>query len=163
VRATTPLNRMFALPEVRVRDVDADQLDDGGPLVVEVKLKTRRLHCPHCKFMTRKRYDTRWAPSSWRHLDMGGRKSVITMVRKRLVFPTHGVVVQGVPFARPESRFTTDFEELVAWLVTRADKTTVATFTRIVWRTVGVIRERVVAEKLDLSGRVPGGGVISGW
>ncbi|MFQ4150655.1 transposase, partial [Arthrobacter sp. LAPM80] len=38
-----------------------------------------------------------------------------------------------------------------AWLVTRADKTTVSQFARIAWRTVGAICERVVAEQLDES------------
>lgn len=51
--------------------------------------------------------------------------------------------------ARPDTMFTQDFEDLVAWLVTRADKTSVSAFTRIVWRTVGAICERVVEEQLD--------------
>ncbi|MEC5193271.1 MULTISPECIES: ISL3 family transposase [unclassified Arthrobacter] len=38
---------------------------------------------------------------------------------------------------------------MIAWLVTRADKTTVSAFARIAWRTVGAICERVVAEQLD--------------
>ena len=74
---------------------------------------------------------------------------VLKMLRRRLRCPEHGVVVQGVPFARANARFTRDFEDLVAWLVTRADKTSVSTFTRIAWRTVGAICERVVEEQLD--------------
>ena len=35
------------------------------------------------------------------------------------------------------------------WLVTRSDKTTVATFARVAWRTVGAMCQRVAAEKLD--------------
>ena len=35
------------------------------------------------------------------------------------------------------------------WLVTKADKTTVAAFARIAWRTVGAMCQRVAAEKLD--------------
>ena len=61
----------------------------------------------------------------------------------------HGVVVQGVPFAGPGSRFTRDFEDLVAWLVTRTDKSSVSAFARVAWRTVGAICERVVDEQLD--------------
>ena len=71
------------------------------------------------------------------------------MLRRRLRCPTHGVVVYGVPFARPGARFTTDFEDMIAWLVTRADKTSVSVFARIAWRTVGAICERVVAGQLD--------------
>jgi transposase len=63
--------------------------------------------------------------------------------------PEHGVRAEGMPFARPGSGFTRDFEDLVAWLVTKTDKTTVCRFTRVAWRTVGVICERVVGDVLD--------------
>jgi hypothetical protein len=62
-----------------------------------------------------------------------------------------------VPFARPGSGFTRDFEDLVAWLVTKTDKSTVCSFARTAWRTVGAICERVTADVLDadrLSGLV---------
>lgn len=54
-----------------------------------------------------------------------------------------------VPFARPGSGFTRDFEDLVVWLAGKADKTTVATSARIAWRTVGAMCQRVAGEKLD--------------
>jgi transposase len=152
MRATTLLNRVLNLTGVRVIDVDPGILDAAGPLVVRVALKARkRLDCPHCGFSTMAGYDTRWAESSWRHLDFSGRLVVLTMLRRRLVCSVHGVVVQGVPFARYGSRFSRDFEDMIAWLVTRADKTTVSVFARIAWRTVGAICERVVAEQLDES------------
>lgn len=47
------------------------------------------------------------------------------------------VVTHAVPFARPGSGFASDFEDLVVWLTTRTDKSTVASFVRVVWRTVG--------------------------
>ncbi|WP_366525246.1 transposase family protein, partial [Ferrimicrobium sp.] len=42
-----------------------------------------------------------------------------------------------VPFARPvgESRFTRDFEHLVAWACAKMDKTTVTKLLRVAWRT----------------------------
>lgn len=150
MRATTLLNRVLDMPGIRVLEVDTDQLASGGPLVATVGLKARRrLSCPHCPFITMAGYDTRWTESSWRHLDTSGRPLVLTMLRRRLVCPEHGVVVQAVPFARPGARFTRDFEDLIAWLVTRADKTTVAVFARIAWRTVGAICQRVVDDQLD--------------
>lgn len=149
MRATTLLNRVLNLAGVRVVEVDPGT-DAAGPVVVRVALKARkRLSCPHCEFSTTAGYDTRWAGSSWRHLDFSGRVLMLTMLRRRLRCPSHGVVVQGVPFARPGSRFSADFEDMIAWLVTRADKTTVSVFARIAWRTVGAICERVVAEQLD--------------
>ncbi|WP_050787561.1 helix-turn-helix domain-containing protein [Rhodococcus jostii] len=88
--------------------------------------------------------------SSWRHLNLGGRVCVLTMRRRRLRCPEHGVLVEAVDFARPGSGFTRDFEDLAVWLATKTDKSTVATFYRITWRTVGAICGRVVADKLDL-------------
>ena len=68
---------------------------------------------------------------------------------RRLTCPTHGVVVEGVPFARHKARFIRDFEGLVAWCATKMDQTAVSRLTRINWRTVGKIIERVVADELD--------------
>jgi hypothetical protein len=42
----------------------------------------------------------------------------------------------NVPFARVGSRFTTDFEDLVAYLATKTDKTTITRVQRIDWDTV---------------------------
>ncbi|MCI4673449.1 helix-turn-helix domain-containing protein [Candidatus Mycolicibacterium alkanivorans] len=145
MRASTLLNSLFHLPGVRVGK--AAVVD--GELQVTVSLRRRRLCCPQCSFTTRHRYDTREVDSSWRHLDMGGRVCRIVLRRRRLRCCEHGVLAEAVPFARPDSRHTRDFEDLVAWLVTKADKTTVSTFARIAWRTVGAICERVAAEVLD--------------
>jgi transposase len=41
------------------------------------------------------------------------------------------------------SGFTTSFEDTVAWLAVRTDKTTLSTLMRVAWRTVGAIVERV--------------------
>jgi transposase len=54
-----------------------------------------------------------------------------------------------VPFARPGAGFTRDFEDLVAWLATKMDKSAIVRYARIDWDTVGRICERVVADDLD--------------
>ncbi len=153
MRASTLLNAVLELPGVRVRD--AAVVEDV--LWVTASLRRRRLQCPWCVFETRHRYDTRAVDSSWRHLDMGGRVCRIRLRRRRLRCPEHGVLAEGVAFARPGSGHTRDFEDLVAWLVTKTDKTTVSGFARVSWRTVGAICERVAADVLDpdrLSGLV---------
>lgn len=148
VRASTLLNAVLVLPGVRVgRTAVVD-----GVLQVTVSLRRRRLCCPRCSFTTRHRYDTREVDSSWRHLDMGGRICRILLRRRRLRCPGHGVLAESVPFARPDSRHTRGFEDLVAWLVTKTDKTTVSAFARVSWRTVGAICERVVVDVLDPDG-----------
>jgi transposase len=57
--------------------------------------------------------------------------------------------VEGVPFARDGARFTRDFENLVAWLATKTDKTATCRLTRIDWQTIGRIIERVGEELID--------------
>lgn len=157
VRATTLLNRVLDLPGLRVVGVDLGDPAGGGSVVIDVCLRRRVLACPVCSFTTSRRYDRRDVDSSWRHLDLGGRPCRLRMRRRRLACPVHGVVTEGVPFARPGARFTSDFEDLVVWLVTRSDKSTVATFARVAWRTVGAMCQRVSADVLDperLSGLV---------
>jgi transposase len=54
-----------------------------------------------------------------------------------------------VPFARDGARFTRDFEDLVAWLATKTDMTTIRRLVRIDWQTVGRIITRVADVQLD--------------
>ncbi|MGH3849357.1 MAG: ISL3 family transposase [Pseudonocardiaceae bacterium] len=145
MRATTLLNRLLCLPKARVREVEVR----GGEVVVWVRPWQRVLSCPHCDFRTPYRYDTREVDSSWRHLDLGGRVCIVKLRRRRLVCPDHGVLAESVPFARPGSGFTRDFEDLAVWLATKCDKTTVAMFCRVTWRTVGAMCSRVVTDRLD--------------
>jgi transposase len=60
-----------------------------------------------------------------------------------------GVTTEQVPWAEHGSRFTRDFEELVAYLAQSTDKTKVTKLMGISWPTVGAIVERVVQRKLD--------------
>jgi transposase len=158
VRATTLLNFLLRLPGALACDPGRWQLaDSGGEALVTVRLSRKLLVCPLCRYATRHRYDTRDVDSTWRHLDLAGRVCRVRVRRRRLRCPEHGVRVEGVPFARPGSGFTRDFEDLVAWLVTKTDKSTVCAFARIAWRTVGAICERVATDVLDadrLSGLV---------
>ena len=149
MRASTLLNGVLDLPGVRVVGVGAQAPTGRGPVILEVALTRRRLVCPSCSFTTSQRYDRRDVDSGWRHLDLGGRVCQLRMRRRRLACPEHGVITEGVPFARPRARFTRVFEDLVVWLVTRSDKSTVATFARVAWRTVGAMCERVAGDVLD--------------
>jgi transposase len=92
---------------------------------------------------------------SWRHTDMGRWTVVVRALLRRLVCPTHGVPVEADPFARHRSRFSRDFEDLVAFLATKTHKTTITRLSRVDWDSVGRICERVVADGLDL-GRLDG-------
>ncbi len=158
MRATTLLNRLLNLPGTAAVDPGSWQVGpDAGEIRVRLRLTGRLLVCPQCEFRSGHRYDTREVDSRWRHLDLAGRVCRISLRRRRLRCPEHGVVAEGVPFARHGSGFTRDFEQVVAWLVTKTDKKTIGEFLRIAWRTVGTIAERVAADELDperLSGLV---------
>lgn len=145
MRVTAAFKHLLRLPGIHVRSVAFE----ATLVVVTVALRRRRLVCPCCEYSTRARYDTRLVDSTWRHLDLGCWQLEIRARLRRLRCPVHGVRVEGVPFARHGSEFTRDFEDLVAWLVARMDKSAVTRLVRIAWRTVGAIIARVVPEELD--------------
>lgn len=147
MRVSTAFNKLLRLEGVTVVDVAFD----ADTVTVGVRLRRRRLLCPvgGCGYSTRWRVDTRPEDSWWRHLDLGTWKVKVTARLRRLECPEHGVLVEQVPFARHRARFTHDFEDLVAWLATKMDKTAITRLLRIAWPTVGVIIERVVADGLD--------------
>ena len=145
MRATTAFKRLLRLPGVRVSEVTFE----AGRVVVDVRLRRQRLVCPHCGWSTAARHNLQHHDSTWRTLDLGAWRVVVRARLRRLTCRDHGVVVEAVPFARHAARFTRDFDDLVAWLAAKTDKTTVSRLTRIDWRTVGVIVERVVADELD--------------
>lgn len=122
---------------------------EADRVVVTVALTPRRLACPECGYTTWFRYDTRPVESTWRHLDLGVWRLEVRSRLRRLACSTHGVRAEGVPFARPGSRFSRDFEDLVGFLATTADKTTICRLVRIDWDTVGRIITRVMGDSLD--------------
>lgn len=145
MRVTTAFKRLCRLDGVNVVGVEFM----ATMIVVTVALRRRRLVCPHCGHTTRWRYDTRSVPSRWRHLDLGTWKLELRATLRRLRCPSHGVVVEAVPFARAGAHLTRDLDDLLAWLATRMDKSAVARLCRVSWRTVGRACERVVAAELD--------------
>ena len=144
MRITTGFNRLLDLPGVWVKQVSFKP----DRVVVTVGLKRRRLHCPKCSYTTRHRESKQHHDSVWRHLDLGVWRLEIHARLRRLRCPQHGALVEGVPFARYGARFTRDFEDLVAWLMTKTDRTATCRLVRIDWETVGRIIKRVGDELL---------------
>ena len=144
MRATTIFNRLLGLQGAWVKKVSFEP----ERLVVRVALRARRLECPKCSYSTPYRESVQHRDSVWRHLDLGVWRLEIHARLRRLRCPVHGVLVEGVPFARYGARFTRDFEDLVAWLATRTDKTAICRLVRIDWQTVGRIIGRVGDELL---------------
>jgi transposase len=144
MRVTSAFSRLLALPGVWVRAVRFEP----DRVVVTVALRARCLRCPKCSYSTRHRENRQRHDSVWRHLDLGRWRLEVHARLRRLVCPEHGALVEAVPFARDGARFTADFDNLVAWLATKTDKTATCRLTRIDWHTVGRIIKRVADEHL---------------
>jgi transposase len=148
VRATTIFNRLLDLPGVWVIGVEFN--NDDRSVTIDVRLRRRRLECPHCGWTTVARHNWQPRPSTWRALDLGTWRVLVRCRLRRLACrPCARVTVEAVGFARHGSRHTRDFEDLVAWLVKHVDKTAVTRLCRINWRTTGAIVARVVGDQLD--------------
>jgi transposase len=139
MRATTLLAKILGLKKTRVCGVT--WTDEG--LVVDVAPTTRVPRCSGCTCRVRGIHD-RYAGRTWRHLDLGPFRLWLRYTIRRVRCSRCGVCVEFVPWAEPQSWFTYDFEEQIAYLAQRADKTTVSTLMRIAWATVGAVIERVV-------------------
>ncbi|MBK8233296.1 MAG: transposase family protein [Candidatus Eisenbacteria bacterium] len=63
---------------------------------------------------------------------------------RRVECSSCGVKVEQVPWAEHDTGFTKGFEDLIALMAQKTDKTTVARLLRIAWLTVGRVIERVV-------------------
>ena len=142
MRVSTAFNRMLEIPGAWVSQV---RFAPEG-VVVEITSRARRRRCS-CGFETRSRYDTR--RRRWRHLDLGACQLWLEADVARIRCPTCGVRTEDVAWARPGARHTKDFEDVVAWLCQRTDKTSVATLLRTSWEAVDHIVNRVVDEHLD--------------
>ena len=145
MRVTTAFWRLLRLEGVWVRAV----VFDADRVVVRVALRRRRLICPLCIYCTTASEGVQPHDSVWRHLDLGTWRLEIRARLRQLRCPEHGVHVEAVPFARHRAGLTRDLDDLVAWLATKADKTTISRLVCVDWQTVGRVIARVCDEQLD--------------
>jgi transposase len=143
VRVCTAFNRLLELPGASVRGVRFDQ----AGVVVTIAPRRRRRVCSGCGQLCRATHDT--VLSRWRHLDLGAQRCYVVCRLRRVRCPDCGVRQDAVPWARPGSRFTRAFEDVIAFLAQQMAKDPIRRLMRIDWHTVGRIVERVIAERLD--------------
>jgi transposase len=144
------LVRALGVEGAVVEDVRWEGAPELQALLVQVRLlKKEQRRCPHCERRC-PCYDGGDGPRRWRAPDVGLCPVYVVAEAPRIRCREHGVVVQRVPWARHGSRFTRVFEDQVAWLAVRTDKTTLSSLLKIAWRTVGRILGRVATsmEKL---------------
>lgn len=126
--------------------VESVEIDDEGQVVVAVSPHQReRDRCGVCGRRC-PGFDLGEGRRRWRALDLGTAIAHLEADAPRVRCPEHGVVVCAVPWARHDSRFTRAFEQQVAWLAVNTSGSAVAELTRIAWRSVGRICQRVAEE-----------------
>jgi transposase len=134
---------MLAIPGATV--VSVTFAPEG--VVVGLRRRFRRLTCP-CGHTSRAAYDS--SIRRWRHLDLGACRLLLEAEIRRLACRRCGRVrTEQVPWARAGARHTKDLEDVVAFLVQRVDKTTVARLLRVSWEAVANIVTRVVVGQID--------------
>jgi transposase len=143
MRVTTAFNKMLGLPGASVQNV----VFDPEAIVVTLRRRRAKHRCP-CGWRTWAIYDR--SVRRWRHLDLGASKCLVEAEIARIECKACARVrTEEVPWARPGARHTRDFQDVVAWLAQRTDKTTITKLLRVSWRTVADIVVDVVAEHLD--------------
>ena len=143
MRVTTAFNKILSIQSATVASVEFT--DEG--VVVGLRRRRGRPRCP-CGWKATGSYDS--SVRRWRHLDLGSSKLWLQAVIRRLDCRRCGRVrTEAVPWARPRARHSRDFEDVVAWLAQRTDKTTITRLLRTSWETVAGIVGRVVAEHVD--------------
>lgn len=141
MRAVTLLRTILDQKHTKVTDF---MLEPTG-VTIGVAPTTRIPRCGSCCRQVAKVWDCR--ERSWRHLDFAGMQVQLRYRMRRVACERCGVTTELVPWAEPSSRFTRDFEDTVALLLQKSDKTTVCTLMGIAWESAGAIAQRVVARR----------------
>ena len=150
MRATKVLTNILGMKQVRVGGCEFD----GDGVLIDVAPSTRIARCGGCGCRVRRVYDHRRG-RLWRHVDFGGMQTRLRYDLRRVDCRRCGVCTEMVPWAHAESAFTSAFEEQVAYLAQRTDKTTIVSMMRIAWTTVGSIASRVV-QRMSPTDRLDG-------
>jgi transposase len=143
VRVTTAFNKILAVPGATVTGVVF------APEGVVVSLARRRARhaCP-CGWRTWAVYDR--SVRRWRHLDLGAMRCYLEAEICRVdCRACQRVRTEELAFARPGSRHTRDFQDVVCYLAQRTDKTTICRLLRVSFEAVARIVVTVVSESLD--------------
>ena len=143
MRVTTLFRRLLGVTGLRVTEVFF-QID--GKLTLMVTPGWRLPRCGRCgrRGPIYDRRPLRW----WTHLPFGATPVRLAYAPRRVECPRCGVLTEKLPWGEATSRFTTAFEEMVAYLAQITDQTHVARQMGISWSAVGSIVTRVVARHL---------------
>lgn len=117
--------------------------DDESDIVINVHPSKGQQHrCPICGKKS-PFYDKGRGRRLWRACDWNNKIVFLASSAPRIKCKNHGVLVAKVPWARHDSNFTYEFEQLVAYKALNSSKSAVSNEMRIAWQTVGDIISRV--------------------
>lgn len=142
MRDTRLLRKLINLKNLYVRGCEFG----SSGLIIDVAPSWRVARCSDCRKKVHRIHD-HYKARTWRHLDMGGHKTILRYDTRRVDCPRCGVRVEEIPWAATGSNFTYDFEHHLAYLTQKLDKTSVSKLMRVAWRTVGDVVLRVVGRK----------------
>lgn len=156
MRAVRVWRSVLGVQHTVIEKVELERQGEEDVLVATVRpTRSRQGRCGRCG-MRAPRYDNGEGPRRWRSLDAGTTRVYLQAAAPRVRCPTHGVVVAAVPWARHGSRFTSAFEDTVAWLACHAALSVLAVLLRVTWRSVAAVITRVVAQRSATTDRLTG-------
>lgn len=139
------MNRIlrFALGLARTI-VESARIEENRIVFTVRPWRREQLRCPICGRRC-ECYDAQPA-RRWRAMDLAHTMCFLEYRPRRVSCQVHGVHVERVPWARPKSRFTCDFEDWVAWLAVHCTISATAELARVEWKSVGGICSRVYSD-----------------
>ena len=156
MRAVRVWRSVLGVAHTVVEKVELETQGGEEVLVATVRpTRSRQGRCGRCDCRS-PRYDNGEGPRRWRGLDAGTTRVFLQAEAPRVRCATHGVIVAAVPWARHGSRFTSAFEDTVAWLACHAALTVLAALLRITWRSVAAVITRVVTQRAAQLDRLDG-------
>ena len=100
----------------------------------------------------------RGTESRWRAPNLNGVPVYICYSPERIRCPQHGVLTEKLPWEDGTTRFTPEFNDEVAWMVGQMNRTAIALYLGINWRTVGnCVKASLERLEPDVSERVHSG------
>ena len=99
--------------------------------------KSSQFLCPICRKKSVQNGYKMEEESKWRAPNLNGMPVYILYRPQRILCPEHGALNEFIPWADGSSRFTSAFNDEVAWFVCQMSKTAICEYLSINWRTVG--------------------------
>lgn len=135
--------RALGVERAVLKEISWEGESGAERLMLDVRvLRREERRCPECGRRC-PFYDRGSGVRQWRTPNFGLSLVYVRALAPRVRCGRHGVRLARVPWARAGSSFTRVFEDQVAWLSVRTDKTTLSSLLHVAWRTVGAIITRV--------------------